>query len=256
MTRDAATSWNRRAFAFDNRLAEDTDPFITIIRNNVELSRETTDILDIGCGTGTYSLPFAGEVRSIRGIDVSPEMVDRARVQAYKSSVSNARFSVTDWETADPASLGKYSLVIAHMTPAVRGRESFEKIMEVASGWCFYAGYKARNSPVWDEIYRIVGEPRTPESERLTVARDVVLEHGLVPHTGSFARKIERRWTVEEATTFYTEAVESFAEPDESQLYRLRQWIGSQSSNGYFTDVSEPSIGVVYWNMDEVRRGR
>jgi len=250
---DAAKSWDKRAFAFDNRIAEDTDPFISIIRSTVPLSRETTDILDIGCGTGTYSLPFANDVRSIRGIDVSPEMIDRARGQTYRAAIGNAQFSVIDWASADPASLGRYPLVIAHMTPAVRDREAFEKIMDVASGWCFFADYKARNNPTWDEIYKVIGEPDRPEEDRLRAAKEIVAEHGFVPHTGSFSRKVERRWTVEEATTFYIEAVESFAEIDESQKYRLSQWIGSQSSNGYFTETSEPSIGVVYWNMDEHR---
>lgn len=55
-------------------------------------------LLDIGTGSGFTALGFAGRVRSVVGIDVSPQAVEVARRQASARGAANAEFRVADPE--------------------------------------------------------------------------------------------------------------------------------------------------------------
>lgn len=52
--------------------------------------------LDAACGPGTYALRFAPRVRTAVGLDYTPAMLEKARVAAAKSGVTNLSFSLGD----------------------------------------------------------------------------------------------------------------------------------------------------------------
>ena len=248
---NAGESWDRRAFAFDRPACDRADPFYRIVMENAKPDRDFTDILDIGCGTGTYSLCFADTVRSVKGLDVSGEMIALARRNAEAMNVANAEFSVSDWETADVSGIGRFNLTIAHMTPAVHDGATLGKMLAVSSGWCFLAGYVSRENRTWDEIYRIYGRPSRNEYEKLTDTVETLWDLGKIPHLAQFRRRSYRKWTPEYAETFYIEAVRGFMGPDAEKEDELRGWVRGQSRGGFFEETSDPVIGVVYWDMTE-----
>jgi 2-polyprenyl-3-methyl-5-hydroxy-6-metoxy-1,4-benzoquinol methylase len=49
-------------------------------------------LLDFGCGTGQFSIPFAQRGMAVDGVDASPAQVRKARQQAQMCGLSNARF--------------------------------------------------------------------------------------------------------------------------------------------------------------------
>ncbi|MBE3556087.1 MAG: class I SAM-dependent methyltransferase [Firmicutes bacterium] len=53
-------------------------------------------VLDLGTGAGHTALAFAGEVREVIGIDVTPEMIQTARALAQERGVTNVDFQVAD----------------------------------------------------------------------------------------------------------------------------------------------------------------
>lgn len=48
--------------------------------------------LDVACGPGTFSLPLAGRIRKIWGLDFTAAMLEQARVHAARVGRRNARF--------------------------------------------------------------------------------------------------------------------------------------------------------------------
>jgi ubiquinone/menaquinone biosynthesis C-methylase UbiE len=69
------------------------------------------ELLDIGCGTGIVALALSPWVRRIRGIDISSEMIERAKRNI--SDVSNVTVAVgTITETHETA--GAYDKVLAY----------------------------------------------------------------------------------------------------------------------------------------------
>ncbi|NUC71427.1 class I SAM-dependent methyltransferase [Haloterrigena sp. SYSU A558-1] len=84
--------WNGRADSYDDdgisgvRADEQREAWLAVLR------RWTGDpprrVLDLGCGTGTISLLLAELGHDVSGVDLTPEMLERARAKAREAGLS------------------------------------------------------------------------------------------------------------------------------------------------------------------------
>jgi SAM-dependent methyltransferase len=51
-------------------------------------------VVDLGCGTGQLTVPLAGRVRAVVGVDPEPDMLNRARRAAAEQDVANASWMI------------------------------------------------------------------------------------------------------------------------------------------------------------------
>ena len=65
-----------------------------VLKEKVDFAKlQPTDVvLDIACGPGAFALAVAPRVHSVRGIDLTPEMLRRARVYQAENQIANAAF--------------------------------------------------------------------------------------------------------------------------------------------------------------------
>jgi len=68
-------------------------------------------VADLGCGTGSLSVLLAEEGYDVKGVDLSGEMVDRARAKARAAGV-DARFAQSD-AAAPPLPPGGFDVVLS-----------------------------------------------------------------------------------------------------------------------------------------------
>jgi len=69
--------------------------------------RSGDHVLDLFCGLGNFTLPLAKRSASVTGVEASAELVARARENACRNGVDNARFECVDLDSDDfdPAAL-------------------------------------------------------------------------------------------------------------------------------------------------------
>jgi ubiquinone/menaquinone biosynthesis C-methylase UbiE len=67
-------------------------------------------VLDVACGPGAFALALAPRVRFVRGVDLTPELLRRARAFQAERQISNAAFVRGDAEQL-PFSDGAFDLV-------------------------------------------------------------------------------------------------------------------------------------------------
>jgi SAM-dependent methyltransferase len=130
----------------------------------VEIARRS--ILDIGCGTGIYTLPLAREAAMVTGLDDSEAMLARMVEAASAAGLQNVGPVTASWKTLDPAAHGlekAFDIAWVSMSPAVQTLSDFEKMEQCARAWCVYIGWgRKRKNNLMEEIFELHGLPFGP----------------------------------------------------------------------------------------------
>lgn len=107
--------WDDQAASFDDQFlhsiaTEDERRAWARILDLLAPPGHTLDVLDVGCGTGFLALLFAERGHRVTGIDVAPQMIERARAKATAQGLA-VTFRIDDAEALqDPDA--SYDLVV------------------------------------------------------------------------------------------------------------------------------------------------
>lgn len=162
------TEWDSRATAFDemstrNATGEDRRLELDFIWQALELATGTR-LLDAGCGSGQFAIAFAERGCLVDGVDLSPEMIERARANATNAGV-DMTFSVGDLAHLN-APDASYDAIVARMVLQFSPRlsavlDEFERVaMPNARLWLSVPGAL---SPIYRESWQrfVDPEPRS-----------------------------------------------------------------------------------------------
>lgn len=62
------------------------------------LAGDVRDVVDFGCGYGTFAIPAAKRIRgTLHGFDIEPEMIEECERRARREDIRNARFYLRDF---------------------------------------------------------------------------------------------------------------------------------------------------------------
>ncbi len=107
--------WDDQAASFDDQFlhsiaTEDERRAWARILDLLAPPGRTLDVLDVGCGTGFLALLFAARGHRVTGVDVAPQMIERARAKATAQGLA-VTFRIDDAEALqDPDA--SYDLVV------------------------------------------------------------------------------------------------------------------------------------------------
>lgn len=130
---------------FDLNNNEFQDSVVKILEENKYINKNYS-ILDIGCGTGIFTITLAKKVKEALGIDLSNKMLKILNEDAYTNNIKNISTlvnSLDEFETKE-----KYDLVFASRTPALEKEKDYIKMTSLSKKFIAYlgfAGYKESN---------------------------------------------------------------------------------------------------------------
>lgn len=110
---NAARFWDKRAEKYALRPVADQETYEKKLEITRSYFRPDSEVLEIGCGTGSTALAHAADVKHILATDISPAMIDIARAKAEAGQVENVAFetrSVADHDIAESS----YDVIMAH----------------------------------------------------------------------------------------------------------------------------------------------
>jgi SAM-dependent methyltransferase len=156
--------WERMArhypLPFDEKTLADTERILSLAKAR-SVTIASTEVLDIGCGTGICTLPLAREAAMVTGLDTSGTMLDRLREVAAANGIQNVRTVNASWKGIEPAHMGfekAFDIAWTSMTPAVQSRRDFAAMETCARRWCVYIGWgRKRENPLMGEIFEMHG---------------------------------------------------------------------------------------------------
>ena len=103
MTDANARFWDRIARKYSRQPVADEAAYQHKLELTQRYLKADTEVLEIGCGTGSTALVHAAHVAHIRAVDISHEMLEIAREKARNARVNNVTFERGTLETIEVA---------------------------------------------------------------------------------------------------------------------------------------------------------
>jgi len=166
-----ASIWDKKANQY-NRFSHDIHSFQHLILNKIAhrgITFEGKTILDIGCGTGVYTLHIAKNALHVTALDFSQEMLNILHQDAIQEGLDK-KFTLTCHTWSDFKTDTPFDIIFSSMSPAFKSDADFAKMHALSREYCVYLGWGGkRESTLLDPIFKAHGKPlNVPEgSEKL-----------------------------------------------------------------------------------------
>ena len=138
--------WNSRAASFPRFEAGDDNYEARMLRlarqNGVDFRNKS--VLDVGCGSGMYTIRLAQQAASVTALDISDEMLRILMQDAAAQGLANIRPVCSDWQHFAPAE--RFQIVFASMTPALTDDAAREKLHACALEQVVFIGFTERKT--------------------------------------------------------------------------------------------------------------
>lgn len=176
--RTSANYWDRRASGFHHATKDyaTSEPFFLRVRR--EVTPQTT-VLDVGAGTGRFTLALAPLVRHITAVEPSGKMLDYLRRDAAELGLTNISFVQMTWQDA-PDDLSADIVICSHVLYPIRDIVPFLVKLQAATRQACYVYLRATpidavTAPLWQHFH---GDERIL-SPGYIYALDVLYEMGI-----------------------------------------------------------------------------
>ena len=121
---DAARFWDKRAERYAQRPVGDPEAYEKKLEITRMYFRPDSEVLEMGCGTGSTALAHAPHAGHILATDISPAMIDIARRRGKAGGAGNVTFetrAVADHALAESAYDAILALNLLHLLEDPRG---------------------------------------------------------------------------------------------------------------------------------------
>lgn len=111
--KDDTEFWNKRAEKYAQRPMADPHTYNKKLEITRTYFQKDSQVLEIGCGTGSTALAHAPYVKHILATDSSPAMIEIARGKAKAGQIENVSFEVQEGAVQDIQE-SCYDVILAH----------------------------------------------------------------------------------------------------------------------------------------------
>ncbi len=229
------------------------DPFLREMGRALPLSSNLR-ILDIGCGSGIYSMALAPKVQEAVGVDISPAMIQAAEQRSQALGLTNTDFQCINWREADIDALGfrgAFDIVFAHMTPAICGYDTFQKMCACSRNLCMLEKPTRRTNKIMDEAFRLVGIQRDAQQYQGEVPQifTYLWYHDCCPRLFYRNETWTPRKTTEDMIAWCTDRalLEKELSPEERTL--IRDYVTAQAQEGMVQEYTTTTRVTMIWTV-------
>ena len=260
--KESAKKWDGVAGQFNDLKVPDwkEDLFLKILEK-LPVWTPDSEVLDLGCGAGRYSIAVADRCGHVTGSDVSPKMIEFAKKKKEEYGKDNISFVNECWHDMDIKEKGmekKYDLIFGHMTPAFDTLEDIEKANRACRGYCALATFAKREAPVADEFLKYMKtESRWHDENKIPVFFEHLYKNKNYPVVDYYYRDDTQEFCREDAVAFLKDRyiLDTAAEADEKNVEKICDFVDAHMKNGIFVNEVNSLIVTLVWRTQEVENG-
>lgn len=224
-----------------------------LVRQGVEIREK--EILDIGAGTGTFTIPFLEQGAHVTALEPARAVMEKLTREVEQTNYSKINYLETPWEDLDPEAAGlsgSYDLVFASLVPGIRDVKTLEQMITASRKWCFlcaFAGQKSSNarSVLWQEI---MGEAMPLPEHEVIVPLNYLYASGYTPAFEVW----NEEWVEEQPCGQVIEDLfhyfHNFVTLTPAVEEKIAAYVRQHQAGGLFCEHFKVRLGMILWSVD------
>lgn len=241
--------WDRRSAYYGEMTSGDGplhDAVISYLQRE-QILRPHDSVLDIGCGTGQYTLMLAKSARSVTGLDISDGMLRKMAEEASKMSIDNIHAVCSDWESFD--SEERFDLVFSAFCPGVNEPDALFRMEEFSRRDCCYLTGGGMGQPafIYELWEQFTGEKPIPVNTDEFFSFNALCEAGRRPSVRCISQTSVSNGgnhDVENAILYF----EMLLGPDQDRNQIIAEYLEGHRHEDWDEVESDRSLYVVHWS--------
>ena len=250
MDQDQKQYWDEKALdfpRFDEKNQEFQQKVISILKDENMLNTDSS-ILDVGCGTGVYTLAMAKEVKNILALDISSKMLEFLKEDAWNYNLNKKiETKCINWQ--EFKSNEKYDLVFASQSAAFSNDEDFKKVHNFAkSSVCFidFVDTKGSNfEELLEQKYDLEKYIYDDLNNLKTWLKNENINYKTVPLTNTHSELLD----MDVAITKIKRVVESSKQEIQLSEEEIISLLKPITLDGKVQHILNMDLELIYWNI-------
>lgn len=245
--------WNAKARSFP-RFEEGEDNYeagvLRIVREH-GVDFRGASVLDVGCGSGMYTIRLAREAARVTALDISEGMLAVLREDAEAMGLGNIDYRRSEW--MDFGGDETFDVIFCSMTPAIGSEASRLKLLRHAGGPTVFMGFAGvMDSDVMAGLYAHYGV--TPE----VLANGTEMRDWLDGRGIPYARyPVNGTWVVPHSLDGLADSCATFLSkygvtPERGHL--LRHLASFEEEPGRYVERTRYEIDLLIWERQPARQ--
>ncbi|SDL01159.1 methyltransferase domain-containing protein [Natronincola ferrireducens] len=251
--------WNKVADKYDSNMMGQEEDRVGKVMNYLIKSKmitSDTNVLDLGSGTGAYTIPMAKIANAVTALDSSSEMCSILKEKARINNLKNIAVLTKPWEEVNlkKENLHKnFDLVFSSLNPGIRNLKTLVKMNAASRKYCCLISTSGR---VEDNTRREVGRLLLGKELDSKRANDVIYPFYILYNLGyspqmeyiniTFSREKKR----EEAITSLCDSFWLYTDITPDVRKKIADFVDSKIENGLFKTETKMKLGMVYWSVE------
>ncbi|EAK6286943.1 class I SAM-dependent methyltransferase [Campylobacter lari] len=116
-------------------------------------SLQGKSVVDIGCGSGVWTLHLAQKAKDVLGVDSSSAMLEILQDDAKTHAISNVKTINLDFENFYKNNKEKFDIAFLSMSPALQNEKDYQVFLNLASKKVYLGWASRRKSSFLDPIF-------------------------------------------------------------------------------------------------------
>jgi SAM-dependent methyltransferase len=252
--------WDNMAKCYDD--LENCGSYLDMVNDIIEHLKKSgavgkdKTILDVGCGTGNYSIRFSSVCKEVTGLDISDKMLEECREKIKKKSIENVKVINNDWWCFDIKQNNfenNFDLVFASMTPLTRDPFMIDKMLQCSRGFMGIVGWAGgKSNQLIEEIsLELWGKSRIKPPD-MVIMFNYLYSLGYAPELKFFWGKWEKTKDTNDQIEYIIKFLENTKKLDDNEKKFINEKVKKLDLNGKIT--SHTDVRIAFMLIDTLKK--
>lgn len=213
------------------------------------------DILDIGAGTGAFTIPFLEQGARVTALEPAEGVMEKLVTEVENRNLHDrVTYLDTPWENLDPVAAGltgRYDLVFASLVPGIRSVETLEQMNIASRKWCFLCAFAGkRSSTARDELWQLLlGEKMPLPEHEVIVPLNYLYACGYTPSFEVWHEVWQESHQRDDAVGGLCDYFHNFLEVTPAVEQKIVSYVDQHLQDGLFCEDYKVRLGMILWTV-------